>query len=211
MNQPSLSSNEWNLSTNPSPNSDPLGIEAQNFIYENCQWVVYFRKDPRFLCTAHYDLARQSKEDYNIKFCPKCWGLGIATTPQIVPARVILGRANLSVRQTDSRLEPGYIAYNTANIDFPRNVRPALEDIVLVCDWNKTSESIATYPTGRPLNIVDMYLIKVVNTHYERESAWSNCGAEKVNYLRDWGEAQLPYLYKAKVLQKEVWAQQNIW
>lgn len=211
MNQPSISSNEWNLNLNPEPNSDPLGIEAQNFIYENCQWVIYFRKDPRFLCSRHYDLARQSKEDYNTKFCEKCWGLGMLTVPQIVPARIMLEEANLSIRETDARLEPGYIAYNTANIDFPRNVKPALEDLVMVCEWNKPAQAIAQYPVGRPLNIINIYIIKVINNQFEREVGWANCGGEKANYLKDWGSAQLPYLYKAKVLQKEIWPQQNIW
>ena len=192
MNQPSISSNEWNLSTNPDPNTDPLGIEAQNFIYENCQWVIYFRKDSRFLCNLHYDLARQSKEEYTTSFCAKCWGLGMLTTPQIVPARIILEEANLSIRETDARLEPGYIAYNTANIDFPRNVKTAIEDLVMVCEWNKSSSQIPVYPVARPLNIVNIYIIKVVNNHFEREIGWSNCGAEKANYLKNWGNSQLP-------------------
>jgi len=202
--------NDWGIQPNTVTDTNPFGREIQNFMFSMPQYAVYFRKDPRFMCPKHYSESDEAPIDYN-EFCPQCWGLGLLTKPQLVACKLALGEAQLSIRETDSRLEPGYAEYNTAQVYFPRNVRPKLEDFLVFCEWNKPSQLIPSYPIARPTKITNIYLIKVVNNDYEREMGFVTCGLEKSNYTLDRFNKSLPHLTSLQLIQPEVWPCNQTW
>jgi len=201
---------EWNLGGTSWKDSNPFGLQAENFIWDNPNWAIYFRKDQRFKCPGHYSISKQSSFTFN-EYCPKCLGFGIYTTAMIIPVRVNLGQAKLSVRSSDMRLLPGFMEHYVTTLDFPRNAKPQLEDVVLFCDWNKNYQDVPRPPVGRPLNVTSIYLVKSLNDHIERELGWFDTGVEGFDYNEDWANTYIPHLVNLPVLQKEVWPQEIYW
>lgn len=190
----------------------PLGWDAENFILDNCQYVVYIRKDPRFFCTQHWDQATQSPR-ITQAHCPVCWGFGHKVTVSIVPSRISLGEAKVSPKVTDLRTEIGFVEYYESSVFFPRAVRPALEDLVLICEWNCRAQDIGKVPHPRVINVSTIYEIKQINDRFERELSWFSCGVEGAEVHRLKFDLGLPYMTNLWVLDTLTsWSEQtNFW
>src|ERR1700744_5045317 len=107
---------EWQMSQIQLGDVLPLGADAESLIWENPEWAIYLRRDERFQCPHHYDPSSKSPLHF-LKFCPICLGFGVKTTPLIIPTRVNLGPAKISIRESDVRLDPGYVQYFATSID----------------------------------------------------------------------------------------------
>jgi len=168
---------DWDLTRGSWKDSKPIGKQAEDFILENSQYVLYFRKDSTFHCPDHWDLASNSPRFLDID-CQQCYGFGVKTIAQIVPARLSYGPGSVSHRKTDQTTEPGYMEYFTTIAHFPRAIKPVLEDVVCVCEWNKHSQQLNKAARPKILSITSAYQIKTTNDYFERELAYYSCGLE---------------------------------
>jgi hypothetical protein len=189
---------EWNVGRGSWKDGMPLGASAEDFLLENAQWVIYFRKDHRFPCPTCYDMSTQSRISVGYD-CETCFGFGKKVDPILVPARISFGPPKVTSREADIRQNPGYIEFFSAEIDFPRAVKPKLEDLVLVCEWSKPTQQLGK-PRARPLSITSIYVIKQVNDYFERELSWYGCGAEAYDLEMHLLEEQLPRLVNLPIL-----------
>jgi hypothetical protein len=145
-----------------------MGKRLEDFLMRNAEWVVLGRFDKRFLCPSHYSYTSHSKTDW-APDCSLCHGFGVKTTFEIVPCRIERDRGMIGPADGDTRLTPGYVGQDQIICDFPREVRPQIEDLVLTCEWPVHPQQLSVLPKKRPLRIVDAYFIKQINYHHERE------------------------------------------
>lgn len=201
----------WQLSRGSWKDNNPLGWDAENFILDNCQYVVYVRKDPRFACVRHWDEATQSPKVLE-EHCPTCWGFGRKVDFSLVPARITLGPAKVSPKITDLRTDAGLVEYYESAVHFPRKVCPRNEDLVLVCEFDTPAQELHYAKRPRVVRVATIYLIKQINDRFERELAFYSCGVEGAEVERSRIERGLPYLRNLEVLETlDTWTQSNYW
>lgn len=172
---------EWDLGKGQWRDSKPFGFKMTEFIEQYAEWVVYLRKDNRFKCPEHYDQATSTLKSFGDISC-YCWGLGVAVSAMIVPSRITRGRTTAAMEGA-VRDMPGYFETDEQMIHFPRAVLPKENDIVLVCEWNNPTNKIPSYPhhlpaKSRPVRISSIYMIKQINSHYQRELSHFSCAVE---------------------------------
>jgi hypothetical protein len=202
---------DWNFQRGAWKDSKPIGKQAENFIMENTQWVLYFRRDYNFKCPNHWDLAAGSPRFLGVE-CDTCWGFGIKTTPQIVPSRLSFGPGGVSHRETDTKGEGGYAEYFTTIAHFPRVVKPQNEDVVCVCEWNKHSQKLGGYPRPRVLKLTACYQIKTINDYFERELAYYSCGLEIYDIQMKALSDSIKNLVNLPIVQPtQSWPQNSFW
>jgi hypothetical protein len=114
-------------------------------------------------------------------------GLGVAVSAFIVPCRVSRGRtAEIAPIDGQVRDAPGMIDLNQDVVHFPRSVLPQANDIVLQCEWNTQSQKIHKFPPrARPIRIHSIYVIRLINSHFQRELSHFSCGVESLNIQTD--------------------------
>ncbi len=201
----------WGFQSGDRKDSIPLGKDAERFLMENPQWVLYFRKDRRFVCRSCWDSASQSPGADRL-YCADCFGFGWKTTPMIVPSRVQLGPAQGAFMEGDIRYAPGYVEQYMAVVDFPRCVAPQLEDVVCVCEWSKPTQKLGQYPRARVLSIQSIYEIKQINDHFERELGWYNCAMKAYSIDKHHVERWLGVLVDVDILSKDkLWTNTPFW
>lgn len=189
----------WDMLPGSWKDNIPLGKSTQDFILENCQWVLYMRRDTRFTCPLHRDPSTLTAELLEAP-CRVCYGYGVRTEPQIVPCRISLGQPHVSHRETERRDLPGWLEYYNAAADFPRGIMPQLEDHVLICEWDKPTQELGRYPRARVLRINSVYVIKQVNDHFERELSHYSVGLEAQDHELARLEMHLPVLRNVSIV-----------
>ena len=153
-----------------------------DFILSNPEWIIYLRKDQRFRCIKHWDFKTGTLVDLKPgEICTDCYGFGYKITPMVVPCRFTRSPAKSTGRTGDMRLEGGYTQYYHQQIDFPKEIKPELEDIVLTCEFKAQSTAIGDLNYCGVLRVINGFLIKQVNANYEREISWFSCGVEVFN------------------------------
>lgn len=206
-----MSVGPWQITRGGGRDNNPLGWDAEQFILENCQYLLYLRKDDRFFCRDHWDWATASVKQVT-SYCPVCLGFGYKTDAQVVPARISLGLVDISARVGNQRLSPGQVEYFTSWAHFPRKIKPRLEDIVIVGEWDRPAQELGNYPRARCLRASSIYMIKQINDRFERELAFFSCGLEAGDHLQDKINLLMPYLTDVPVIQTEdSWKQKSYW
>lgn len=193
----------WDFRDTSWKDSKPLGESLSKFVMENAQWVIYLRKDPRFPCVDCWDQATQTPKLNRIDCHEGCWGTGLKTTLQLVPIRIIAGSPN-NLLEGDLRLIPGFLERNQVMGIFPRIVYPKLEDLVLVAEWKEPTQTLGLPPKKRPLKITDVYAVKSLSPHFEREYGWTTSALEVFSIDFRVLNAQLPTLGDIEVLRPPV-------
>ncbi len=132
----------------------------------------------------------------------------------IVPCRVSRGRwAEISAGDGPRDI-PGYLDTNQDVIHFPRAVLPQVNDFVLQCEWNTQSQKITKFPPrARPIRIHSIYIIRLVNAHFQRELSHFSCGVETLNIQSHLMNALIPNkLTNIPVMDPEqTWQQNSYW
>ena len=100
------------------------------------------------------------------EICTDCYGFGYKITPMVVPCRFTRSPAKSTGRTGDMRLEGGYTQYYHQQIDFPKEIKPELEDIVLTCEFKAQSTAIGDLNYCGVLRVINGFLIKQVNANY---------------------------------------------
>lgn len=169
---------EWGLQPGAwKDGTSELGRRLEDFLMRNAEWVILTRFDRRFLCPSHFDLTTRSKNEWD-PACELCHGFGVKTTFEVVPCRIERDRGMIGPTDGDLRMPPGYIGQDQIIGDFPREVRPQLEDLVLTVEWPVHQQQVRVLPKRRPMKVLDAYLIKQINYHHEREVAIINCSLD---------------------------------
>lgn len=194
--------NPWKLNQTNWKDSSPLGQHVEEFILENPQWVLYLRREPRFVCPDHWDVVTVNRK-LGTPPCALCWGLGVRVYPIIVPSRIQLGMTNMGATEGDLLVNPGYIDRFYTAIDFPRAVKPKLEDLILTCEWDKPTQQLGQYPRARILRFNSIYQIKQVNDHFERELSWYSCGVRDFEVERQVLDNMIPSISSIRILRPE--------
>lgn len=164
-------SKDWNLQPGSwKDGSSEFGRRLEDSLIRNAEWVILGRFDQRFLCPSHYSLSSHSKSEW-APDCDLCHGFGIKTTFEIVPCRIERDGGMIGPAGGNQWLLPGFIGQDIIICDFPREVRPHMQDLVLTCEWPVHPQQLRDLPKKRPLRVVDAYFIKQINYHYEREIA----------------------------------------
>jgi len=210
--------NEWGMGKGAWKDSMPLGLDTQEFILQNPQWVLYMRRDTRFVCPHHRDPATLSAKLLDAP-CTICFGTGVKVDPMIVPCRISLGQPRITHRETELRTMPGWLEYYVAAADFPRAVMPQNEDQILVCEWDKPSQVLGEYPRARVIRIANIYCIKQVNDYFERELSHYSVGLEAQNHDLGRLAMHLPVLRNVPIMNLDrnplsdngQWRAQNYW
>lgn len=208
----------WDMKSGQGRDNRPLGLDVQEFILDNPQWVLYMRRDTRFVCPRHKDPATASAKLLESP-CTVCYGYGVKADPMIVPCRISLGQPRVTHRETELRALPGWLEYYVAAADFPRAVMPNTEDHILVCEWDKPSMLLGDYPRARVLRISTVYVIKQVNDHFERELSHYSVGLEAQDHEIRRFEQHLPVLKNVPIMNLKAgplatygqWDAQNWW
>lgn len=202
--------NDWGVKKGNWKDSSPIGSHARDFIDENCQFSLYLRRDARFKCPDHFSAEGQSSLAVN-KVDAFCWGTGVKIIPQIVPCRFDFGGTSISPRESDIRQDPGFIQYFKAVVFFPRIVKPQLEDLICIVEWDKPTQSISNSTKPRILNITDVFLIKQINNHFERELSFFGCGLEEYGINSDRFSKAVNLVSNIKVLESGGEWQKSYW
>lgn len=179
--------NDWNIGYGEWRDSEPFGHKIHNYIMKYPEWSIYIRKDHKFKCEEHFDLATDTALSFGNIDC-WCWGLGVAVSAMIVPCRVSRGRsAEIGSLDGEVRDMPGYLDFNQDIMHFPRAVLPQVNDVVLQCEWNVLPQKAASFlPRPRPIRIHSIYIIRLINTHFQREISHFSCGVETLNVQYDY-------------------------
>lgn len=204
--------NDWNLGKGEWRDSNPMGKRVQEFILENCEFVIYLRKDHKFKCPIHWSGPSDSPNLVDIDCW--CWGFGEKISATIVPARLSRGR-NAEVGFMDGSVKdiPGYLPTFTDVIHFPRPVAPQVNDVILCCEWNVKAQYIDRVPKPRPVAIHSIYMIKQINPYFQRELGWFSCGSESFEIEQD----HIDQLISDKLINLSVmdvvseWQQNSYW
>ncbi len=203
---------EWGLDKGEFRDSDPYGKRVQKYIMENCEWIIYLRKDHRFKCPTHWSLSSESPSTFD-PTCD-CWGFGEKITATIVPSRITRGRsAEVDFMGGSVHDIPGYMPNYKDVIHFPRAVAPQANDIILCCEWNIKAQYLNRVPRPRPVGIHSIYMIKQINSHFQRELALFSCGMEAFEIDLDHMKALIPEkLTNLSVLDVDTsWQQNSYW
>lgn len=204
-------SNEWDISKGEWRDASPLGMRIEDFILEWPEFIIYLRKDNRFPCPKHYSQSSESVSTLDID-CD-CLGFGVKTTAAIVPCRLSRGDARMDHRDGDNRQMLGFIGSWRDIVHFPRAVAPVENDIVIVCSWNVPMNKILTAPNPRPVVAHSIYLIRELNSQFQRELGWFSCGIKGFDIAQD----QMDKLVYQKfgnlpILEEESsWPQRSYW
>lgn len=178
---------------------------------DNCQWVLYVRRDPRFHCPLHWNPASASPTHLE-GLCTTCYGFGVKIDLQVVPCRITLDKPVVSHRENDTRTSAGWMQYFRAAADFPRAVMPREEDLIVVCEWNRSSQTLGDYPRARVIRMNTVYCIKQINDYFERELSHFGCGLEMQQQDMERLARHLPVLINVPVLDVEQdWSQRSYW
>lgn len=203
--------NPWGLTPGAWKDNIPLGYDAERFIMENCEYVIYLRKHEMFKCVDHWKAQSENPVVFD-KYCPVCKGFGLKTDIEIIPSRISIGGVRITPNRSVSLDELGYVEYNTAIGHFPRAVTPAAGDYVLQCEWNRATPLLGTQPPARPLKVVQVHTIKSVATRFEREVSWISCGLEREDILIDQMSLIIANIKDVKSLDVEgTWRQYTYW
>lgn len=207
----------WGMSPGSWKDQHPIGWDAEQFIMDNPQWVLYLRRDRRFVCPEHKSAAAGSPVHLE-EPCTRCFGTGVKIDAQIVPCRLTFKEPNVSHRETEFRTAGGWLEYYTAAADFPRSIMPQNEDFVLVCEWDKPTQRLGEYPRARVMKIQNVYVIKQVNDYFERELSHVGCGLEA--QVQDLLELQrhVPFLQDVQIINprkpgrgQSRWSRESYW
>lgn len=189
-----MSMNPWNLRKSrlriPS-----LGERVKEFLTDYTEWVLYLRKDDRFVCTNCYSPSHESASHETVSLaCPDCWGTGKRITPQIIGCRLYPGAGALRPRFLGGGvvLELGQIENVTIVGIFARNAYPQQGDILLTCEWNKDSRDFKSPPKPRPMRILDSYIVKQHVYRYDSQVGWFAVGLDNHNFNNDLFDRILP-------------------
>lgn len=172
---------EWDLGKGQWRDSKPFGFKMNEFINQYAEWAVYIRKDARFKCPEHYDQPTDTYKSFGDINC-YCWGLGVAVSAIIVPSRITRGRTTQAMEGA-VRDMPGYFETDEQMAHLPRSVLPKENDFLLMCEWNNPVNKIPSYPhhlpaKSRPIRIYSIYIIKQIQSHYQRELSHFSCAIE---------------------------------
>jgi len=178
--------NEFGLDKGEWRDSNPLGLKMNKFMLNSPEWSIYLRRDVRFKCPDHFDQATEGYKSFGVVDC-SCLGLGVAVSASIIPCRVSRGRrAEIGSLDGEVRDMPGYMDFNQDVIHFPRAVVPQVNDFVLQCEWNTKAQKIdKPSPRARPIRIHSIYIIRLINAHFQREVSHFSCGVETINLHAD--------------------------
>ena len=178
--------NDWDLDKGEWRDSKPYGSKIHDYLMMYPEWSIYLRKDYRFKCTDHYDQETESFKSFGTVDCA-CMGLGVAVSAFIVPVRNSRGRwAEIGAVDGEVRDMPGYMDLNQDVMHFPRAVLPQVNDIVLQCEWNTGAQKITKFPPrSRPIRIHSIYIIRLINSHFQRELSHFSCGVETIQLHAD--------------------------
>jgi len=202
-------SNPWSLAAGGwKANSQAIGTHVEKFIGEIPQWAIYVRRDLRFDCPTH-KLPSTEGTTFFREHCPFCWGTGFKTSFQLVPCKVSLGKGALGREGTVMDV-PGLLARFSVTVDFPRTVYPKFDDFIITAEWNLPVSELPKATKPKPLRINNIYMLKQINDHFEREISWFNCGCEVYEIDKAKVEAELPYLQDIEVL-NTAWQQNSYW
>lgn len=205
----------WGIEKGAWKDNYPIGLDAEEFILDNAQWVLYMRRDPRFVCTKHHSQS-QSAPLFVQDPCTVCYGFGVKVDPIIVPCRITLKEPQVTFRETDQRAPNGWLEYYTAAADFPRSVKPSLEDHILVCEWDKPAQQLGKYPRAKAITIHNIYAIKQLNDYFEREISHFGVGLEAQNHDLDRYMHHLPVMKNIPIMQfrpdnPSYWGARSFW
>lgn len=193
--------NEWGLREGDYKNDFNIGDSITNFILENAEWVLYLRKDHRFFCPKHWD--EKTKNPIDLKpgeECKVCYGFGIKIDPIIVPSRITRSPIKASTREGDIRLEPGYIEYFHWQIDFPKEVKPNLEDLISICEFDTPTQQIGNVPYVTIKSIKNTFLVKQINPNYERQISWFSTSLEIFDFKSNLVNTLVPMFISVPVM-----------
>lgn len=171
-------SNEWNLQAGAwKDGNSEFGRRLEDQIMRNPEWVLHMRRDERFRCPDHWDQPTGTTNSTGAE-CPFCYGFGTKVSFEINPCRIERDRGTMGPQEGEQRQYLGWINVDTVIADFPRWVRPSEQDLIVVCEWTVPTTEIVGGKYLKPDRVVDVYQIKKVNAHFERELALFNCGLE---------------------------------
>lgn len=203
--------NLWQMGPGSWKDNYPIGRDAEQFILENCQFLLYLRMDRRFKCPEHWDESSSSVKNIH-QYCDVCKGFGFKTSAACVPSRVTYDAAHVSNRETELRLPPGYMEYFNAVVHFPRKIRPASEDVIAICEWSMPTQRLHSVPTARILKATSVMAIKQINDRFERELAFYSCGVELMPHLQSKLDLLVPHLTQVPVTHvQDTWKQNSFW
>lgn len=171
--------NEWGLDNGEWRDSNPHGKKVHDFIMTYPEWAIYIRRDPRFKCPDHWDESAESFHSFGDTSC-WCWGLGVAVTGTIIPTKFSRGRtAEINPLDGEVKNIPGFVDITQDVIHMPRGIYPQVNDIVLCCEWNTRAQKVnLTPPKARPIRIHSIYVIRQINSYFQRELSHLSCGCE---------------------------------
>lgn len=205
-------SDDWQMAKASWKDSKPLGKAVQDFIFENVEWVLFLRRDQRFPCLDCYDFSRAAQRS-DMSTCPNCWGTGVKITPTVIPCRLSRGDAQISFREGDFRVAPGFIDRFSVTGDVPRAIKPQLEDFLIVCEWPIATQRIGKEKQIKPLSFNSIYLVKQINDHYERELGWFNLGLRVFELDKEENSKPLLSAQNIEIMTEEKvrWSTKSYW
>lgn len=206
-----MSSDPWGIERGSWKDSIPLGASAEDFIFENPEWVLYLRKDPRFQCPEHYSQASEGPAFVD-RPCSFCMGFGVRTVPQVIPCRISRGSGGMGVNEGHRRATPGYYEQYSLMADLPRFVCPEMGDLLCVVEWDRPTQKIGRQPAARILSVSSIFMIKQLNDHFERELGWFACGLAGVGQMEDNIRRHIPMMVDIPVLKGDSrWGRDRFW
>jgi len=200
--------NDWGISKGDWRDSNPYGKRIHENIMTYPEWGIYLRRDLRFRCPLHWNDEAESLKSFGNVDC-WCWGLGVGVSGTIVPCKISRGRnAEINPSLGEIKMEPGYLDFFRDVVHFPRGVLPQINDIILYCEWNTKAQKIDKFPPkARPIRIHSIYIIKQINSYFQRELSHLSCGIESLNIQGD----LMNSLILNKLTNLSVWDSEETW
>jgi hypothetical protein len=201
---------EWGQSRSNWKKAYPIGNSAEKFIFENPDYAIYLRLRDEDKCAKHWSdsdasttIARVTEEA-----CSKCWGTGRLVTPKIIPIRLAQGLAST---QGEVRSEAGYLEVWSYTGYIPRVIKPELEDIILICEWNIPIEQVPVNPKRKVLRFTDALTIKSVVDRFEREVAYIGINLKNTNIDKNLLDKNIPLTIDTPIFKEEEWSRTTYW
>lgn len=160
----------WGASPSDWKAAHPIGRHAEEFLRANADYAVYLRLRDDDPCPRHWDYtgsANLAQDDGEP--CPICWGTGKKVQAFVTPIRTAQGTPG---NQADARIQPGYVLNWEISAYLPRSVRPGLQDIVMLVEWNMPPERVPHDRTRRIVTLSDVTQVESINDRFEREVAF---------------------------------------
>ena len=172
--------------------SIPYGEKIKEHILTYPQWAIYVRRDERFKCPLHYSEEAESFESFGQVDC-FCWGLGVKLSTSLIPTKLSLGTGEINPKKVEIKHALGFLDFWNDVVYTPREVSPQINDIIIYCEWNTSSQYVNRWPPiARPIRLSSIYVIKQINSHFQREISFCECGVEGYNIQNDMMNRLLP-------------------